>query len=62
MDTHHIAAVRSTICSCCQRRGARYMVRLDLHGRDLIAVCPACDAQATEEPGWTEHEEHDPRR
>ena len=37
------------------------MVRLDAGGLDVIAVCPACDTQATDEPGWTESDEHDPR-
>lgn len=61
MTSHIAPVVRSYACSCCHRRGARYMIRLDPHGRDVTAVCPACDTQPTDEPGWTETTEHDPR-
>lgn len=47
---------RSTVCTCCGRRGARrpHQVRVTAAGApEFTVVCPQCDLAPAELQGWT---------
>lgn len=43
-----IATVRSYTCTCCMCRGVRKMICLDAVNSVCVAICPDCDARASD--------------
>ncbi len=48
MSEKPTAVVRSYTCTCCMCRGARKMICLDAATFECVAICPDCDAGASD--------------